>query len=126
MAKKDFPPNYMDDDNGTIRIKKHEFDFAEATGTMFHPLRQNSRSNEVVMLHLIETISRILQISKKKSCSDVLFRHAELMLEATRESFQRSTDIEEAVKRFEKCQTVYQQSVERFKNLALSDDFAHN
>lgn len=117
MANKRFPYHYLEDQNGIIRIKKPEFGFADAVDTMFHPLRQNASGNEMVMIHLLETISRILQVSKNTQYSQALFHHAELILEASKESFQNTSDKNEITKRFEKCQKVFEQGNARFPNM---------
>lgn len=64
MANKNFPLDYLEDQGGIIRIKKRGFEFTDAANTMFHPLRQNAIGNEMVLIHLLETISRILLVSK--------------------------------------------------------------
>lgn len=107
MASKHFPFSYMEDGDGTVRIKKREFGFTDAADAMFHPLRQNARGNEMVMIHLLETISRILQVSRKSSYSDALFHHAELILEAAKASFNNPADTAEIIKRFDKCREIY-------------------
>ncbi|SFK56850.1 Uncharacterized membrane protein [Nitrosomonas aestuarii] len=114
MTNKRFPCDYLEDQNGIIRLKKHEFGFADAADTMFHPLRQNARGNEMVMIHLLETISRILQVSKNSQYSQALFHHAELILEASKESFQSTSDKNEIIERFEKCQVIFEQGQKIF------------
>ncbi|HBV21437.1 MAG TPA: hypothetical protein DEF07_06925 [Nitrosomonas sp.] len=121
MANKRFPYDYLEDQNGIIRIKKHEFGFADAADTMFHPLRQNARGNEMVMIHLLETISRILQVNKNPQYSQALFHHAELILEASKESFQSTSDKNELIKRFDKCQKIFEQSNARFPDMNQSE-----
>ncbi len=120
MANKCFPYGYLEDQNGIIRIKKYEFGFADAADTMFHPLRQNARGNEMVMIHLLETISRILQVSENSQYSQALFHHAELILEASKESFQSTLDKNEIIKRFEKCQKIFEQGNARFPDMNQS------
>ncbi|MCP5242369.1 MAG: DUF2254 domain-containing protein [Burkholderiales bacterium] len=107
MANKNFPPEYLEDSNGVVRVKKRGFCFTDAVDTMFHPLRQNVTTNEMVMIHLLETISRILQVSRKSQYSDALFNHAELIIKSSKEHFRNSSDAEEIAKRFEKCQAIY-------------------
>ncbi|MCP5246752.1 MAG: DUF2254 domain-containing protein [Burkholderiales bacterium] len=107
MTNKNFPLEYLKDSNGVVRVKKREFCFTDAVDTMFHPLRQNVTTNEMVMIHLLETISRILQVSRKSQYSDVLFNHAELIMKSSKENFRNPSDAEEIAKRFEKCQAIY-------------------
>lgn len=114
MANKSFPLEYLEDSNGVIRIKRRGFGFADAVDTMFHPLRQNVTNNEMVMIHLLETISRILQVSRKSQYSDALFGHAKLIMESSKESFRNPTDAREIGKRFEKCQAIYKQATAGF------------
>ena len=117
MANKSFPFNYMEDQSGVIRIRKHEFEFANAADTMFHPLRQNARGNELVMIHLLETISRILQVSKKSLYSDALFKHASLIFEESKESLRNDSDKKEIIRRFEKCEEFYKQNKAKFPDI---------
>ncbi len=107
MINKNFPINYMEDQAGILRIKKCELDFDGTINVMFHTLRQNSKGNEMIMIHLLEAISRILQVCKRQAYAEVLFHHAKLILETSEESFQSDLDTKEIIKRFEKCQASY-------------------
>lgn len=108
MAGKSFPFEYVADQNQTVRVKKKEFTFEGAADAMFNPLRQNVRDNEMVMIHLLEAIAQVLQVSQKKIYADVLLHHATLMLEAAKENFPNELDLEELVDRYELCQEIYQ------------------
>lgn len=120
MVNKRFPHAYLEDQNGIMRIKKPEFGFADAANTMFHPLRQNARGNVMVMLHLLETISRILLVSKNDQHSQALFHHAILILETAKESFQSPSDRNELDKHFEKCQAIFEQNNTKYPDLNQS------
>jgi uncharacterized membrane protein len=120
MANKRFPYEYLEDQNGIVRIKKPEFGFADAANTMFHPLRQNARGNEMVMMHLLETISRILLVSKNHQYSQALFHHATLILETAEESFQSTSDKNKLVKHFEQCQAIFERGNTKYPELNQS------
>ncbi|SES82536.1 Uncharacterized membrane protein [Nitrosomonas marina] len=115
MANREFPLEYLEDSNGVVRIKKREFCFVDAVDTMFHPLRQNVTNNEMVMIHLLETISRILQVSRKPQYSEALYNHAKLIMESSKESFRNPSDTQEIIKRFEKCQIIYEHARSKFQ-----------
>ena len=114
MANKNFPLEYQEDSNGVVRLKKRRYCFADVVNTMFNPLRQNVKDNEMVMIHLLETISRILQVSGKAQYSDVLINQAELIMESSNENFQIPSDAQKINKQFEKCQRIYKQTKARF------------
>lgn len=120
MATKNFPLSYLEDKNGVVRIKKRKFDFIDAADAMFHPLRQNARGNEMVMIHLLTTISRILQVSKKSKYSSALYHHAILILEASKASFKHPADTEEIIRRFEKCQEIYAQTKSAYADMSTA------
>ena len=108
MARKEFSIAYLKV-AGTVRLKKRGFDFSGVANAVFNPLRQNTRTNELVMIRLLESITQILIVCGKQSYADILFHHAELIILAARENFKRGADQEDIEKRFEKCEEVYKQ-----------------
>lgn len=71
----------------------------------------------MVMIHLLTTISRILQVSKKSKYSSALYQHAILILEASNASFKHPADTEEIIRRLEKCQEIYAQTKSAYADM---------
>ena len=80
------------DENGRLRVIVRPATFEGLFDAAFTQLRQHSRSNASVMVHILETIVVIAAVTREGSYRKVLLRHAAMINRAAQEAFPESED----------------------------------
>ncbi len=116
MAVRHFEPEYRTDAEGVVRMKIHAFDFEGAVNAVFHPLRQNTRDNEMVAIRLLDAIAAVMQVCGKESYLRVLRRHADLINRSAESHFQTQEDIDATGCRYAACVAVFEARLEALRS----------
>lgn len=109
MAGRRFPPAYLTDNDGTVRLKIRAFDFSGAVDAVFKPLRQNARGNEMVTIRLLEALAAIMQVCRSPSRLQALREHADAIQRTAEQHFTDRDDIDQATQRHDACVAVFRQ-----------------
>jgi uncharacterized membrane protein len=113
MAGKRFPADYRKDENDVVRMKTRSFDFRGVANAIFDPLRQNARTNEMVLIRLLEVIAGIMEVSGQREHLKIMRHHASLVYQTAESSFPDKADVETARSRYNHCVSVYDREVEK-------------
>lgn len=106
LMRRDFPPRFRLDGDGTLRVIAERPDFAGVVDAAFHQIRQSGANMPAVAIRLLESLSLLLEHATTDQHRRALDRHVDLVRRAgIRESAERSDreDMEERVKRVEEA-----------------------
>ena len=92
MGTRAFPPPYMTDPDGELRLAANNFTFAGAVNAIFDPLRQNARGNEMVVIRLLEAIAAIIGVTGNAAWQDCLLRQAGMIHADAQDSIVQRAD----------------------------------
>ncbi len=92
MATRTFPPPYVADTDDTLRIFANSFTFSGAVDSMFDPLRQNARGNEMVLIRLLEAIAAVMSVTTNDDWRDCLLRQADMIYTAAQDDLVQRSD----------------------------------
>lgn len=92
MGTRSFPPPYVSDTAGELRLATDNFTFAGAVNSMFDPLRQNARGNEMVVIRLLEAIAAIIGVTENEAWQDCLLQQAEMIYTAAQDTIVQGAD----------------------------------
>lgn len=106
MSLCQFPSSYFTDDEGICRIDAKTFSFKGAVNAVFNPLRQNTRNNEVVSIHLLEILVQLMRTTKSKDYRRLLHAQAKYLFNDCQQSFSADPDINAAKTRFLECESI--------------------
>lgn len=95
-----FPPPYVTDADDELRLAVDNFTFAGAVNTIFDPLRQNARGNEMVVIRLLEAIAAITSVTENEAWQDCLLQQAEMIYTAARDDIFQHADREAVKQRY--------------------------
>ena len=84
----------MFDSTAQARVFKHPQTFAHYLNSAFHPIRQSSRGNTQMLIHLSEAMETLARAAKFDDRKAALLEHAEILLEDCRTSIDNKTDRE--------------------------------
>lgn len=104
MAGFAFPSYCFRDTDDTLRVVACGVNFAEIANAIFDPLRQCTRGNELVTLHLLDTLNNVIAVAKFTEYRAVLFRQSKLIHESAMESITCSADRKIVTERFRRSQ----------------------
>lgn len=107
MADRRFPPAYLADSDGTVRLKIRAFDFTGAVDAVFNPLRQNARGNEMVTIRLLEALAAIMQVCPDPCRLQALREHADAVYRTAEQHFTDAHDLDEASQRHAACAAAF-------------------
>jgi uncharacterized membrane protein len=79
LMRKTFPTSYRLDDQGRLRVIAERSDFEGVVDAAFHQIRQSGASTPSVMIHLLETLTLLLEHAATDEERDVLQRHVRLV-----------------------------------------------
>jgi uncharacterized membrane protein len=103
-----FPPSCFRDPVGVLRVVSNGFSFEGAVNSVFDPLRQSARGNEMVTIRLLEVLERVIGVAKKVDYCAVLLAQAELIHEAAIESIPGRSDRKVVTDCFARCQLAFE------------------
>ncbi|MGG5823566.1 DUF2254 domain-containing protein [Falsiroseomonas sp. HW251] len=78
---------------GRVVLYRQVTDYAGLCDTMFQMIRQNASGSPAVLIRLVETVGRVIEVETRTERRAELLRHAELALSAGRHGIQDPADI---------------------------------
>ena len=104
MAQCSFPGANFVDESGRLRVESKNFSFKGAVDAVFDPLRQCARNNEMVAIHLLDTLYQILDSCRHAPYHKTLLSQAEMIYNDCKQTFKADLDLQAATERWHQCQ----------------------
>ena len=106
MANRSFPPPFVTDADGELRLFTDSFTFSGAVNAMFDPLRQNARGNEMVVIRLLEAIAAITGVTENDAWHDCLLQQAQMIYAAAQSDISQSADRDVIEQRYQQTRSL--------------------
>jgi len=104
MARCTFPSFCFRDAKNTLRMVAYGINFAGLVDTVFDPLRQSARGNEMVTVRLLEALDAVMTVAENSEYRAALLRQAELIHQSAMEAIPSPADRQAVSERFDRCQ----------------------
>ena len=82
LMRREFPPRFRVDGEGSLRVIADRPDFAGVTDAAFHQIRQAAANMPSVTIHLLESLTLLLEHATSDQHRRALTRHVELVRRA--------------------------------------------
>jgi uncharacterized membrane protein len=79
--------------SGRVVLYRRVTNYAGLCDAMFHMIRQNASGSPAVLIHLVETLGRVMAVETRTDRQVELLRHAELALSAGSIGIKDSADV---------------------------------
>lgn len=100
LIRREFPSAYRCDDRGRLRVIADAVTPAGLVDAAFHQIRQSSRANAAVTLHLLETIAAVAAQARDEAFRMALRHHADLVHRGSQGGLPEQWDRAEAERRY--------------------------
>ncbi|MEG4350136.1 DUF2254 family protein [Microcoleus sp. LAD1_D3] len=100
LAQRDFPSPYRYDDEQNLRVIVEGVTFEGLVDAAFNQLRQYSKSDVAVTIRLLEAIACIATYTHNSKQREALRRHAEMILNSSREQISQEQDKKDVQERY--------------------------
>ncbi len=101
ITERAFPSPYHYDKEHILRVISQPPTFEKITDAVFNQIREAAHTNTAVTLCLLETIHNVLAFTKDHEVHVVLLRHAEHILQSSREGLSLEADRQVVQRRYE-------------------------
>ena len=101
LVQRDFPSPYRYDKNNKLRIIVQLISFEELASCAFNQIRQYGNSDAAVTMRLLEAITRISSYTDNHEYQKVLRRHADMILQDSRDGLSQEQDFKNVQKRYQ-------------------------
>jgi uncharacterized membrane protein len=99
LATVEFPHRYRYDDEGSLRIIADILTYQGMLDAAFNQIRQYAKGNPSVIIKLMESLIILYEIARRWSYKQAIKKHAQLVLNAARHSFEEENDLQDLEKR---------------------------
>ena len=100
LAQRDFPSPYRYDDEHNLRVIALGVTFEGLVDSAFNQIRQYGKSDVAVTIRLLEAIARIAPYTRNSKQREALRRHAEMILNSSREQISQEQDQKDVQERY--------------------------
>lgn len=100
LAQRDFPSPYRYDDEHNLRVIAEGVTFEELVDSAFNQIRQYSKPDVAVTIRLLEAIACIATYTRNSKQREALRRHAEMILNSSREQITQDQDRKDVQQRY--------------------------
>jgi len=100
LAERDFPSPYRYDDEQNLRVIVEGVTFEGLMDAAFNQIRQYSKSDVAVTIRLLEAIACIATYTRNSKQREALRRHAEMILNSSREQISQEEDQKDVQERY--------------------------
>jgi uncharacterized membrane protein len=100
LAQRDFPSPYRYDDEHNLRVIAEGVTFEGLLNSAFNQIRQYSKPDVAVMIRLLEAIACIAINARNSKQREALRRHAEMILNSSREQISLEQDRKDVQERY--------------------------
>ena len=100
LAPRDFPSPYRYDDEQNLRVIVEGVTFGGLVDAAFNQIRQYSKSDVAVTIRLLEAIGCIATYTRNSKQREALRRHAEMILNSSREQISQEQDQKDVEERY--------------------------
>ena len=100
LAQRDFPSPYRYDDEHNLRVIALGVTFEKLVDSAFNQIRQYGKSDVAVTIRLLEAIARIAPYTRNSKQREALRRHAEMILNSSREQISQEQDQKDVQERY--------------------------
>jgi uncharacterized membrane protein len=109
LAERDFPSPYRYDDEQNLRVIVEGVTFEGLVDAAFNQIRQYSKSDVAVTIRLLEAIACIATYTRNSKQREALRRHAEMILNNSREQISQERDQKDVEERYHQAIKVLRQ-----------------
>ncbi|MFM2064066.1 MAG: hypothetical protein RLZZ507_3737 [Cyanobacteriota bacterium] len=92
LVQREFPSAYRYDEDNKLRVIAEPVSFKEVVNDAFDQIRQNSRSQKAVTIHLLDAIAIIASFTQNPHYHSVLRHHADMINNGSQESLPEAQD----------------------------------
>jgi uncharacterized membrane protein len=100
LAGVEFPSPYRYDKQDKLRVIAGNSSFSGMLNAAFNQIRQYGEGSPSIMIRLMEAMAIISAFAGKKSQQELIFQHAEMIMNAAKKSFSEKRDLEDIEERF--------------------------
>jgi uncharacterized membrane protein len=100
LAGVEFPSPYRFDTKNKLRVITDNHTFSGMLNAAFNQIRQYGKDSPSVMIRLMEAMNIINTFAINKNQQELIFQHAEMIMNAAEENFSEKRDLEDMKKRF--------------------------
>ena len=99
LARAKFPSKYRFDEEGNLRVIADTLDFEGVLDAAFNQIRQFSGGSPAVIIRLMESLTTIHDFTSKKSHTNAVIKHAEMVLSSGKQNINEKNDIDDLTER---------------------------
>jgi uncharacterized membrane protein len=103
LVQRQFPSPYRYDDDKQLRVIAESVTFEGIVDQAFNQIRQNSRTNASVTIHLLEAIALIATYTHNPQHQQILQLHAEMIARGSHEGLPEPQDREDVQEKYHKA-----------------------
>lgn len=102
LAKAKFPPKYLHDEEGKLRVIVDRVDFEGVLDAAFNQIRQFSGGSPAVIIRQMEALITISEFTSMKSYKKAVIKHAEMVLNVGKQTIKENNDLDDLNERAKK------------------------
>lgn len=99
-----FPNGRHLDEKQKLRLKSKEFSFENFVEAAYIPIRQNARNQPMILIRMLDTLHKIIEICQIESYKEILFRQANDTYKTAKEALIIPADLEDLEQRLKSIQ----------------------
>ena len=96
----EFPSPYRYDKQDILRVIAGSYTFSGMLNAAFNQIRQYAERTPSVMIRLMEAMNTLSTFARNKNQQELIFQHAEMIMNAAEKTFSEKSDLEDIKERF--------------------------
>ena len=96
-----FPSTYRIGEQNRLRIYAHSLTYDGMMDAAFNAIRQYSKGNPPVIIHLMEAMATLFEFAKEEHHKNAVRKHANMILNLAKKSLEEEKDLQDLQERFD-------------------------
>jgi len=101
LMKVHFPSPYRIGEQNRLRIYAHSLTYDGMMDAAFNAIRQYSKGNPPVIIHLMEAMATLFEFAKEEHHKNAVRKHANMILNLAKKSLEEERDLQDLQERFD-------------------------